>query len=140
MGHRRLREATGATVLVVHHFGWDKERQRGSTALYGACDTVIYTERKGKSDVVKVWVDKQKDAPEGEEARFRWVPVELTGSGVLIPTVKDTDGEIDEKVLKAVLEYLATYDGVSQNNIEHGVKGNGQVTRLAAKSAVDGAE
>jgi len=34
----RIREDTGAAVLVAHHTGWNAERERGSTALRAAMD------------------------------------------------------------------------------------------------------
>ncbi len=43
----RIREASGACVLVVHHFGKDKRAgMRGSSMLYAAADTVLVLKRK----------------------------------------------------------------------------------------------
>jgi hypothetical protein len=55
-----LRRAAGdATGLLVTHFGWEGTRQRGSSALYGECDTVVYLK--------KVGVKRRKDTPEAVE-------------------------------------------------------------------------
>jgi len=39
------RAAGDATGLLITHFGWDGNRQRGASSLYGACDTVIYLKK-----------------------------------------------------------------------------------------------
>lgn len=54
---KRLRDATGATVVVVHHSGKDLSKgMRGSTALLGAMDTTVEVERAtdGRSLVATV--------------------------------------------------------------------------------------
>ena len=44
----RLKKATGAHVMIVHHSGvHENARERGSNVLRGAADTVIKVERKG---------------------------------------------------------------------------------------------
>ena len=46
----RVVRATGASVLVLHHAGWDEKRERGSTAI------------RAKSDIVAVIVDFDPEA------------------------------------------------------------------------------
>lgn len=84
------RQAGGATGLLVTHFGWEGTRQRGSSALYGECDTVLYLKKvsrqrtsettDGDEDVdslgylcaddpprskrVRLHLEKQRDAPD----------------------------------------------------------------------------
>jgi hypothetical protein len=63
----RLREATGANVLIVHHSGvHEDKRERGSNVLRGAADTVIKVSRKdNKLDIINQGPEgKQKDAEE----------------------------------------------------------------------------
>ena len=62
-GLDRIRGATGATVLVVHHIGKSGEA-RGSTALPGAFDTII--EAKRQDTIITLKNSKQKD--DGESA------------------------------------------------------------------------
>lgn len=101
-------KAGGATALLVTHFGWDGTRQRGSSALYGACDTVLYfkpvekappkrevepdsfgyleTGDKPKSRRSRLTVDKHRDAPdEIEGVTFERTDVVGTGSCVYLP-------------------------------------------------------
>lgn len=57
----KIREATGATILLVHHTGKDQERGlRGATAYYGAADTVIGVLRTDSSAVL-VTTDPSKN-------------------------------------------------------------------------------
>ena len=63
----RLREATGANVLIVHHSGvGEARRERGSNVLRGAADTVIQVKRDGdRIELVNAAPEgKQKDAEE----------------------------------------------------------------------------
>lgn len=107
-----LREAAGgATALLVTHFGWQGERQRGSSALYSACDTVVYMKalprraklpetvedeegyyfepEEKKSNRCRLIVEKQKDADPEDTPRvtLELTPVPDTGSCVLVPIV-----------------------------------------------------
>jgi archaellum biogenesis ATPase FlaH len=71
----RLREATGATVLVVHHTGWDETRERGSSALGAAVDARFKMELNG--DQVVLRCTKQKDAPATPPMYFEVEVVDL---------------------------------------------------------------
>lgn len=65
---RRLKEATGACVLVVHHTGRNGEDARGASAIDGAQDTEIKVERPTKKEratlTATISMDKQKDGDE----------------------------------------------------------------------------
>ncbi len=75
----RLRRATGACVLIVHHIGRNGEDARGASAIDGAQDTELKVERTGgpKSLTARLTTDKQKDGPDTESTDFEMVPVEL---------------------------------------------------------------
>ncbi|HEP9495760.1 TPA: AAA family ATPase [Pseudomonas aeruginosa] len=88
-----LRNATGATVVVVHHSGKDLGKgMRGSSALLGAMDTTVEVERASDGRSIKVAVKKQKDAERESPMRFN---LEKVGDSlVLRPTVMDVpEGE-----------------------------------------------
>jgi 5S rRNA maturation endonuclease (ribonuclease M5) len=82
----RLRELTGAHVMIVHHSGvHEDKRERGSNVLRGAADTVIKVERKNETDleiINKAPQGKQKDAEEFSTVRLRTVKVSYTQAGV----------------------------------------------------------
>ena len=55
-----LRRESGATVLIVHHSKKDADVERGSTALRGACDTLLML--RDDEGTKSLHCDKQKDA------------------------------------------------------------------------------
>jgi len=68
----RLRRASGACVLVVHHQGRNGDHMRGSTALEGAATTIM---RVSKDDeLITVVCAKQKDAEPFDDIALRLVP------------------------------------------------------------------
>jgi hypothetical protein len=88
----RIQRETGATVLLVHHTGKkDQAKERGSTALRGAADTMLQVTRRGH--VVTVKSDKQRNSDDPPEASFglRIVSFETAAGGewrtscVLVP-------------------------------------------------------
>lgn len=85
----RLRESTGATVILVHHTGWEGTRSRGSSSLPGALDTEITLVRDG--DQVTITASKQKDGPEGLIATLEAVPV---GKSLALRPVVPTCSEL----------------------------------------------
>jgi len=74
-GCDRVREKTGASVLVLHHVTKNGGTERGSGALRGAADTLVIMTRE--DDLVTITCDKQKDGPPFEPLHFRLKVVEL---------------------------------------------------------------
>jgi hypothetical protein len=73
----RIREATGAAVVAVHHFGKDSARgARGSNALPAAVDTEIQVER-GDGNITRATVTLQKDGEDGLVFPFQLKRVDL---------------------------------------------------------------
>lgn len=61
----RIKEATGATVVVVHHSGKDESKgARGSSALRAACDFEYCIKRNDGGNSYTVACTKSKDAEE----------------------------------------------------------------------------
>lgn len=58
----RCQAAFGCTVVLVHHSGHTAGRERGSTALRGAADTMLQVTKT--NDRLSLTCDKQKDAEE----------------------------------------------------------------------------
>ena len=70
-----IKEKSGSTVLGVHHCGKDEERgMRGSTALLGAVDTVIYAEQE-QQGVVTLFNEKQKDGEHFKDIVFNTIQI-----------------------------------------------------------------
>lgn len=68
----RLREATGACVLTVHHEARAGENMRGSTALEGAATSIMRATKEGS--LITLSTSKQKDAPAADEVRLTLMP------------------------------------------------------------------
>jgi hypothetical protein len=90
----RLREATGACVLVVHHIGRNGSNARGASVIDGAQDAELRVERADSPLTCTVSTDKQKDRPDDIEialkldvVRMGWSP--LTGEDITSLVVSD---------------------------------------------------
>jgi AAA domain-containing protein len=68
----RLRIASGACVLVVHHQGRNGEHMRGSTALEGAATTILQVVKD--DELVTVKNRKHKDSETFDDITLRLVP------------------------------------------------------------------
>jgi AAA domain len=98
----RLREATGANVLIVHHSGvHEDKRERGSNVLRGAADTVIKVSRKDdKLDIINHGPEgKQKDTEEFKTVKLRTAKVAFEQGGqeqsTLILNLREDDGSAE---------------------------------------------
>lgn len=103
----RIRETTGACVLVVHHFGKNESKgMRGSSMLYAAADTVLALKRA--DDAMEVALStaqadggKQKDNPTEKdfltlEMRVHAVGEDYFGDPVTsLAAVASTGGSFD---------------------------------------------
>lgn len=95
-GCDRLREVTGATVLVVHHKGHGEgDRGRGSSVLDAAADTIIFCTRD--EDRLTIKCTKQKDA--AEFAPLALEAISVGPSLVLKPTGLTTGGLKGQRLL-----------------------------------------
>ena len=81
-GADRVREETGAAVLLVHHTNVSGDRERGSTALRGAVDTLIKFVPEGS--IRTLHCEKQKDMAPFDPISLRLKP--HAGSAILTPT------------------------------------------------------
>jgi hypothetical protein len=65
------REMKSASMIVVHHEGWEKERLRGSIALFGALDGQIHVTRKDGLNFVQIQELREAAVPEDDVMTFR---------------------------------------------------------------------
>lgn len=83
-GADRIRAASGAAVLLVHHTGWAGEHERGSSALRGAVATVVKAEADDGAKVVTLRntppAGKQRDAEPFGEIHLRADTVAVDGT------------------------------------------------------------
>lgn len=59
-GLRRLQGEYGATILVIHHTGWNEARERGTSAFRAAQDVLLQIQRAGQN-VARVKTVKARD-------------------------------------------------------------------------------
>lgn len=109
----RLKIATGGAVLGVHHAGKNGD-MRGSTVLLGAGDFVFKLDRKKGATIGTFLCEKQKDAPDGWEERYRFDLVQLAAgeTSLVVERVETTaspstgptslTSDLAEKILEAM--------------------------------------
>lgn len=75
-GADKLRSQFEATVMVLHHTRLDGSRERGSTSLKGAADTMMFITRATPASSIEFVCGKQKDAEwfEDIELKLKLVP------------------------------------------------------------------
>lgn len=94
----KIRRATGATVMVVHHTGRNTEQERGNVSLRGACDTIFTVQRVGSAGKIKLIntppKGKQKNAEPFKDILLRMQQVHFdhhgTEQSTLIVMTDDT--------------------------------------------------
>ena len=102
----RIRRATGACILAIHHTGKDESAgARGSSALRGAVDTEV--EARGDHENLALTVRKQRNGPDGPVGRFHLKPV--GDSCVIAPRGHEPDDLKDAATL-AMIETLDAID------------------------------
>jgi putative DNA primase/helicase len=94
----KLRRATKATIMIVHHTGRNPEQERGNVSLRAACDT-IFTIQKGKAGKITLINSppkgKQKNAEPFKDIALRTQKVHFERGGVEQSTLvimSDDDG------------------------------------------------
>jgi hypothetical protein len=91
----RLKNATGANVMIIHHSGRNSDRERGNVALRGACNTIFTVERSGDRITItnEAPKGKQKNSAPAPDMHFLMKKVDFTYLGqevsTLIPMLED---------------------------------------------------
>lgn len=104
----RLRTASGACTLLVHHTGAGSERGRGATTLDGALTTIMLCEKDG--GLIKLKCQKNKDAPEWDPFEFQLIS--QPQSAVLVATANigtDLVRTIGQESLRSAIRMYAAY-------------------------------
>ena len=108
----RVRMLLGCHVLIVHHTGKNGENERGSSALRGACDTMLKVH--ADNGAIMLECDKQKDAITPAAIGLKLVPVDGTDSCVL--DVFDATGQVTQtarKLLRILADSFPLDEGAS---------------------------
>ena len=86
-----LRRTTGAAVMLIHHTGHDKSRERGSSALKGAADVFIRLSAD-VSKSVTLHCDKMKMSKAFDDVTLRFEPTGDSLAVVSHPVTPVLDG------------------------------------------------
>lgn len=108
-----------ALVLVVHHFGWNGDRQRGNSSLLGAVDVEIQVTRDGGDVTAKV--TKAKDFQDGGTHHFTTKTIQLeSGASSLVLVPSDGVGAAFRAMSRyqALLDSLETFGKVGATSTE----------------------
>lgn len=85
------REAYECAVLIIHHTGWDENRERGNRALEGSIRTKIRCKKKKGSPAVTLLCEKQNDALYFEPIHLQLIEIDL-GNEMTSCVLRDADG------------------------------------------------
>jgi len=118
-----IQHAINGLVLVIHHSGWSTtQRERGSSVLRGACDTIIRV--SPEDDVIRIESSKTKDALPFPTRLMKLLPVSTTvgDSMVLVEAPLVVQGPTDKPTphQMKVLEFLSlddNTDGATKSEI-----------------------
>ena len=86
----RLKRSTGATVLLLHHTGYEGDHARGSTAVHAALDSQVSLHGPKKALILAC--TKQKDWEEFDPIRIALIPV--GDSLVPVPDAADSPARL----------------------------------------------
>lgn len=127
-----LRTATGATIILIHHCGKDG-KLRGSSALYGALDTLLLVSR-GKDGLTYVRTEDARDF-ELPEVPLIYRLVDGVLESVEAQTIADTLTE-RETAARSILVKLCANEprGVSVDQWRAAVEAAGLLTGKSAAS------
>lgn len=104
----RLRIASGAAIMLVHHTPKDGETMRGHTALEGAVDTTI---KVGQTDgIIRVENHKQKNAAKFDPLVLALQSIGSSAALVLGSTRIDPDGDRSISRMVGMMNLLAELD------------------------------
>jgi hypothetical protein len=111
----RIRQATGATVLIIHHQPRDGKNPRGHTSLEGAVATAIECSRNSET-IVTLTNTKQKEAAEFEPLKLAMVEAgescALDANVTAISAASDETMRQGVDILRVLFE-IADTNGVS---------------------------
>lgn len=138
-GAAQMIEATGATVLFLHHpphdtqTGGSQLRGRGSSAIDAACDTtMVLTKNSGG---LELSVTKQKDGDLGEPIPLAFV---RSGPAIVIDLNSPENGQVnitdDDRAVLRIL--TATLTSPSGGDLRDLVKTEGHISTDRAREAI----
>jgi hypothetical protein len=96
-GCDRIREKTGAAVLLIHHEGWKEKRPRGASALFGAVDALLRAEMDKTTKIVTVGAEDLRDDQPGSPMSF------MLSDGVLTQVAANSSSSASDRREKMLI-------------------------------------
>ncbi len=113
-GADRVRRASRATVLLVHHTGKDRTTVRGSSALEAAADTVYNVEADGPA--ITLARSKRKDGPRQDVLGLR---LERGAEGsCYVHSGRGQDHEMGGSEARLMSAFLSAFDATGATKVE----------------------
>lgn len=138
-GCDRIREATGATVVVVHHEGKDRSKgARGSTVLRGALDTSIRLRQNANGIIASV--EDQRDGTPGNPITLELATIPLGDVEEHSTALRLTE-EGPRTKIQEVRDVASEMDGANQSElasvlIDHGFTNSSSSANRLIKEAI----
>ena len=104
----RIRDVTGATILVLHHTAKGKLHERGSSVLRGACDTMLFLQDNDSHRLLVV--DKQRDWEEAEPLQLF---MENVGESAVLTTRAPAAETLTQRERRTAAIIAEVYNGVA---------------------------
>jgi AAA domain len=114
----RVRTQLNALVIVLHHLNKGGTSERGSGALRGACDTVLYLQ--AADDLLQLTCDKQRDAEPFEPVNLKLVPAYPGASTCVVRLAADvsSDGKLTDAQGKALHVLREVFGALGATSVE----------------------
>lgn len=137
---RRLRMATKATIIVIHHVGHgSKDRERGSISLPGDVDWRYRLERTPETNITTLFNKKSRDAGTPDPVSWNLVPVELPWveegdeEGQWVPMTSLVPVPVETQPEQPKPEYLPKAQRIAMDALrtalmQHGIEDKGVVS------------
>lgn len=115
-----VRHRRGVAVVPVHHAGWNDSHERGSTVIGDAADWILKVYRDEDQVVLKT--EKVKDDEMPRPIRLDLVPVDGTGSAVLIEAIDDAP---DDVLIAAIIRIVTDKKAIKENDLVNELRAQG---------------
>lgn len=108
---RKLQRVCGSCVLVIHHTGHENRRERGSSALRGAMDSMALITSVNRG--LELRCEKMKEGPKYPTKGFKLHPFQsscvaiaaaISSEAIGADSRIETESWVDDKLLKALAE------------------------------------
>lgn len=95
-----------ATIVMVHHAGWNTAHERGSTVIGDAADCIMKLSKDDETGIVTCKTEKVKDDEPPADWKCSFLSIGETGSGILAPDSSPIPIDPDLELIVAAFRTL----------------------------------